>query len=303
MATVTKSPIAELQALGQSVWLDNISREILNNGALRRLIEEDGLQGVTSNPTIFDKAITHSADYDDAIKTAVAAGSDADAIYQTLTIADIQEALDLFRPLYDRLKGGDGFVSLEVSPYLAHETAGTTSEAQILWNKLGRPNASDDQYTRHARGAPGHRGMPLLRPEHQRHSAVQRRSLRGRRPHLHPAPSSSARADGRQPVDAASPRSPASSSPASDSEVPTNASRPSSRPRPTPRRRPSSRSPPPARSPSPTPRAAYASFQKIFSGPEWDALAAKGAEGPSASSGPPSGPRTRSIQTPSTSTS
>ncbi|MDB5350221.1 MAG: glucose-6-phosphate isomerase [Planctomycetota bacterium] len=141
MATATKSPIAELQALGQSVWLDNISREILNNGELKRLIAEDGLQGVTSNPTIFDKAISQSADYDDAIKTAVTAGGDADAIYQALTVADIQEALDLFRPLYDRLNGGDGFVSLEVSPYLAHDTAGTTREAQILWDKLARPNA------------------------------------------------------------------------------------------------------------------------------------------------------------------
>jgi len=141
MATVTKSPIAELQALGQSVWLDNISREILNNGELKRLIDEDGLQGVTSNPTIFDKAISHSADYDDAIKKAVTGGSDADAIYQALTIADIQEALDLFRPLYDRVNGGDGFVSLEVSPYLAHNTAETTSEAKILWDKLDRPNA------------------------------------------------------------------------------------------------------------------------------------------------------------------
>src|SRR3954451_4298526 len=141
MATVTKTPIAELQALGQSVWLDNISREILNNGGLKRLIDEDGLQGVTSNPTIFDKAISHSADYDDAIKKAVTGGSDADAIYQALTVADIQEALDLFRPLYDRLKGGDGFVSLEVSPYLAHNTAETTREAKILWDKLARPNA------------------------------------------------------------------------------------------------------------------------------------------------------------------
>src|SRR4051812_30968624 len=138
MATVTKSPISELQALGQSVWLDNISREILNNGELKRLIDEDGLQGVTSNPTIFDKAISHSADYDDAIKKAVTGGSDADAIYQTLTVGDIQEALDLFRPLYDRTNGEHGFVSLEVSPYLAHDTAGTIREAKTLWEKLDR---------------------------------------------------------------------------------------------------------------------------------------------------------------------
>ena len=141
MATATKTPIAQLQSLGQSVWLDNISREILNNGDLKKLIDEDGLQGVTSNPTIFDKAISHSADYDDAIKTAVTAGGDADAIYQALTIADIQEALDLFRPLYDRTAGSHGFVSLEVSPYLAHETNDTIQEAKTLWKKLDRPNA------------------------------------------------------------------------------------------------------------------------------------------------------------------
>ena len=141
MATATKSPISELQALGQSVWLDNISRKILNNGELKGLIINDGLQGVTSNPTIFDKAITSSSDYDAAIKKAVAVGADADGIYQTLTIADIQEALDLFRPLYDATNGEHGFVSLEVSPYLAHNTTGTQREAKELWEKLNRPNA------------------------------------------------------------------------------------------------------------------------------------------------------------------
>ncbi len=141
MATVTKSHLAELQALGQSVWLDNISREILNSGELHRLIDEDGLQGVTSNPTIFEKAIGHSADYDEAIKRAVTKGGDADAIYQELTVADIQDALDLFRPLYDQTQGEHGFVSLEVSPYLAHDTQGTIAEAKILWDKLDRPNA------------------------------------------------------------------------------------------------------------------------------------------------------------------
>ena len=141
MATATKTPITELQALGQSVWLDNISREILENGELKKLIVEDGLQGVTSNPTIFDKAISHGHFYDDAVKKAVAAGSDADAIYQAVTIADIQEALDLFRPLYDKTNGAHGFVSLEVSPYLAHDTQGTLREAKELWAKLDRPNA------------------------------------------------------------------------------------------------------------------------------------------------------------------
>ena len=93
MATATKTPITELQALGQSVWLDNISREILQNGELKKLIVEDGLQGVTSNPTIFDKAISHGHFYDETVKTAVTGGADADAIYQALTVADIEEAL------------------------------------------------------------------------------------------------------------------------------------------------------------------------------------------------------------------
>lgn len=141
MAIATKTPIAELQALGQSVWLDNISREILQNGELKKLIVEDGLQGVTSNPTIFDKAISHGNFYDEAVKKAVTGGGDADAIYQALTIADIEEALDLFRPLYDETKGEHGFVSLEVSPYLAHDTQGTLREAKHLWAKLDRPNA------------------------------------------------------------------------------------------------------------------------------------------------------------------
>ncbi|MBX6313065.1 MAG: transaldolase [Isosphaeraceae bacterium] len=142
MATATKtSPIAALQALGQSVWMDFMSRQFLRSGELKRLIEEDGLRGVTSNPTIFDKAISHSSDYDDEIQRLVAAGSDADAIYQTLVTSDIQQALDLFRPTYDRLDGRDGFVSLEVSPYLAHDTARTLEEVRILWQKLNRPNA------------------------------------------------------------------------------------------------------------------------------------------------------------------
>ena len=141
MATTTQSPIGALQALGQSVWLDNISRQILDNGELKRLIAEDGLQGVTSNPTIFDKAISSSSDYDERIRTAVSAGSDADAIYQALTVADIREALDLFRPLYDATEGEHGFVSLEVSPYLAHDTDATQREAKQLWDKLDRPNA------------------------------------------------------------------------------------------------------------------------------------------------------------------
>jgi transaldolase len=141
MATASASPIAALQSLGQSAWLDFISREILDNGGLRRLIEEDNLQGVTSNPTIFDKAISHSADYDEQIQRLVREGADADAIYYALTSDDIRRALDLFRPTYDRTGGQHGFVSLEVSPLMAHSTSDTISEAKKLWALLDRPNA------------------------------------------------------------------------------------------------------------------------------------------------------------------
>ncbi|MDR3633844.1 MAG: transaldolase [Isosphaeraceae bacterium] len=142
MATVSATtPLSALQALGQSVWLDDISRKMLNEGELKRLIEEDGLQGMTSNPSIFHKSISSSNDYDDAIRELVAEGKTVDGIYEALTVADIKEALDLFRPVYDRTNGGDGFVSLEVSPLLAHSTEKTIAEAKKLWALLGRPNA------------------------------------------------------------------------------------------------------------------------------------------------------------------
>jgi transaldolase len=141
MATASISPLASLQALGQSVWVDFMSRQFLENGELRRLIEEDGIQGVTSNPTIFEKAIGHSADYDADIRRVVEAGGGEDAVYQELTVADIGAALDLFRPTYDRTAGYDGYVSLEVSPLLAQDSAGTIAEARTLWGLLNRPNA------------------------------------------------------------------------------------------------------------------------------------------------------------------
>jgi transaldolase len=141
VASRVSSPLAAIQALGQSVWLDNISRRMLTTGELLRLISEDDLRGVTSNPTIFDKAISQSADYDDAMKALVKAGADVDAIYHDLTVNDIRDALDLFRPVYDRTKTLDGYVSLEVSPLLARDTAATAREAKHLWEQLDRPNA------------------------------------------------------------------------------------------------------------------------------------------------------------------
>ena len=142
MATATStSSLAALQALGTSVWLDDISRQMLQAGELKRLIEEDGLRGMTSNPSIFQKAISHGKEYDDDVKLMVGEGDGVDGIYQALTVADIQAALDTFRPVYDETNGYDGYVSLEVSPYLAHKTEESLEEGKKLWGLLGRPNA------------------------------------------------------------------------------------------------------------------------------------------------------------------
>ena len=126
-------------SLGQSIWLDNISRNSLDSGELSALIHEVGLRGVTSNPSIFQKAIGNSQDYDDEIRTLL--DLDAATIYDRLAIGDIQRGLDLFLPIYEASGGRDGFVSLEVSPELAHDTSGTIAEATRLFRELGRPNA------------------------------------------------------------------------------------------------------------------------------------------------------------------
>jgi transaldolase len=134
------NPLIELHAYGQSFWYDNIRRQFLQDGTLQRLIAEDGLRGMTSNPSIFEKAIGHSDDYDAQIRELVAQGADVDAIYEALALADIQAACDLFADLYAESDGGDGFVSLEVSPHLARDTAGTVSEAKRLFMAVNRPN-------------------------------------------------------------------------------------------------------------------------------------------------------------------
>ncbi len=141
MATASTTSLAALQALGTSIWLDDISRQMLEAGELTRLIEEDGLQGMTSNPTIFQKAISSGSEYDADVQVMVGEGNGRDAIYQALTVADIKAALDAFRPVYDRTEAYDGYVSLEVSPYLAHETKGSLEEGKKLWGLLDRPNA------------------------------------------------------------------------------------------------------------------------------------------------------------------
>jgi transaldolase/transaldolase/glucose-6-phosphate isomerase len=134
------NPLLRLEDYGQSVWLDFIRRGMLDSGELRRLIEEDGVSGVTSNPAIFEKAISETGDYDDAVRSLTRAGKSAVDLYEELAVEDIRRTADLFRPLYDRTDGMDGFVSLEVSPRLAHDTAGTITEARRLWETLARPN-------------------------------------------------------------------------------------------------------------------------------------------------------------------
>lgn len=137
---MNKNPLLGLESFGQSVWLDYLRRNALENGEIQGLIKDDGVSGLTSNPSIFEKAIAGSHDYDSAIRTMALEGKSIEEIYQALTVEDIQHAADLFRPIYDRLEGGDGFVSLEVSPKLAHDTAGTIAEAHRLWTAVNRPN-------------------------------------------------------------------------------------------------------------------------------------------------------------------
>jgi transaldolase / glucose-6-phosphate isomerase len=134
------SAIDKLHKLDQSIWYDNIERRLLENGALGRLIEEGDIRGVTSNPSIFHKAIANSTDYDSALKPMAWAGWSAEQIFYQLAVEDIRDAADLFLPLYQQTNGGDGYVSLEVSPYLAQDTEGTIAEAQKLWDWVDRPN-------------------------------------------------------------------------------------------------------------------------------------------------------------------
>src|SRR5215211_5623557 len=134
------NPLVELQQHGQSVWLDYIRRKALLSGDVKALIENDGLRGMTANPSIFQAAIAAGDDYDETIQKGVRAGSDPNTIYETLAVEDIQTACDQFRSVYDATDGADGFVSLEVSPNLAHDTQGTIEEARRLWAWVNRPN-------------------------------------------------------------------------------------------------------------------------------------------------------------------
>lgn len=135
------NPLIELEGAGQSVWLDFIERRLLADGSFDALVKDDGLGGVTSNPSIFEKAIGQTADYDEAVQAFLARGdAGVDAVFDHLAIADIQAAADRLRGVYERTGGRDGFVSLEVSPYLAMETEATIAEARRLWRAVNRPN-------------------------------------------------------------------------------------------------------------------------------------------------------------------
>ena len=134
------NPLRKLEALGQSIWLDYIRRDLIVSGELRRMIEKDGLRGMTSNPSIFEKAISGSHDYDEEIRIMVREGKGVKSIYEAISQRDVQSAADVFRPLYDKAEGKDGYVSLEVNPHLAHDTRGTIEEARQLWAALNRPN-------------------------------------------------------------------------------------------------------------------------------------------------------------------
>src|SRR5580692_11806599 len=135
------NPLKALLGFGQSVWLDYIRRSLISTGELKRLIDEDGLRGVTSNPSIFEKAIAGSTDYTKALEElANRKDLDAKGVFDILSVKDIQDATDTFKQVYEQTKRRDGYVSLEVSPYLAHKTQETVDEARRLWKLVGRPN-------------------------------------------------------------------------------------------------------------------------------------------------------------------
>jgi transaldolase / glucose-6-phosphate isomerase len=135
------NPLKQLETCGQSLWLDYLKRSLVEEGELRTLIERDGLKGVTSNPSIFEKAIGESDEYTDALKQ-FQAGTDhsISAIYEHLAIEDIRGAADVLRPVYEQTQGRDGYISLECSPYLANDTEATVAEALRLWAAVKRPN-------------------------------------------------------------------------------------------------------------------------------------------------------------------
>jgi len=139
-ATGVNERLAALTAAGTSIWLDQLSRGLLETGELARMVQEDSLQGVTSNPAIFEKSILGSADYDEDLKRLADEGKSAREIYRALALHDVRAAADVLRPVYDRTEGYDGYVSWEVAPRLAHDTEGTMEQAHMYWDLVDRPN-------------------------------------------------------------------------------------------------------------------------------------------------------------------
>ena len=137
---MSNNPLKKLESLGQSIWLDYIRRDLISNGELQKLINDDGLRGMTSNPAIFEKAIADSNLYDGEIQKMALMGKNINTIYEAISQQDVQNAADVFRPLYEKTSGDDGYVSLEVNPHLAHNTKGTIQEGRRLWSLLERPN-------------------------------------------------------------------------------------------------------------------------------------------------------------------
>jgi len=137
---MSTNPLRVLNTMGQSVWFDYIRRRDLLSGHIKSLIDNDGVSGITSNPSIFEKAIAGSNDYDESIRKLVEEGEDTPLIFESLEVEDIRTAADLFRPTYDATEGRDGFVSIEVAPTLARDTQGTIADARRLWSKVDRPN-------------------------------------------------------------------------------------------------------------------------------------------------------------------
>ena len=134
------NPLKALLEFGQSPWMDYIRRDLLTSGGLKKMIQEDGLMGMTSNPTIFEKAITGSKDYADILESPEAKKLDAKGVYEKIAIRDVQDAADIFKGVYQQTKRRDGYVSLEVAPTLANDTQGTLEEARRLWKSVGREN-------------------------------------------------------------------------------------------------------------------------------------------------------------------
>jgi transaldolase len=150
------NPLLALKALGQSVWLDDLRRRWLEDGSLARLVESDGLAGVTSNPSIFHKAIAESHDYDRAIDGLAERGASASEIYESIVVEDVRGTADLLRPVYEKSAQRDGYVSLEVSPHLAYDPEGTCEEAARLWRRVDRANLMIKVPATHA-------GLPAVR--------------------------------------------------------------------------------------------------------------------------------------------